>query len=80
MSGGDLDVVGGDESEVEGVAKPLAPSGEDHQLMAELSDVPPAQLLDGGSEDMDMVRGRGWGGRGQTDMSGWSLYLDLYVF
>lgn len=27
----------------------------DHLLMTELSDVPPAQLLDGGSEDMEMV-------------------------
>lgn len=46
-----------DDGELEGGAQPLVAS--DHQLMAELSDVPPAQLLDGGSEDMDMVRGGG---------------------
>lgn len=33
----------------------------DHQLMTELSDVPPAQLLDGGSEDMDVVSCHGDG-------------------
>ncbi len=61
ISGGELDITGED-GDVDAVAKPLVAS--DHQLMTELSDVPPAQLLDGGSEDMDMVRGcrvqRGW--------------------
>lgn len=50
MSGGD-DLE--DSTELE--SEPIATSS-DHQLMAELSDVPPAELLDGGgSEDMEMV-------------------------
>ena len=58
ISGGELDIIGED-GDLDAVTNPLVPS--DHQLMAELSDVPPAQLMDGGSEDMDMVRGCGRG-------------------
>lgn len=47
----ELDIIGG--GGLDPVPQAMVPS--DHQLMAELSDVPPAQLLDGGSEDMDLV-------------------------
>ena len=40
--------------EVEAAPQPVITSGQ--ELLAELSDIPPVQLLDGGSEDMDMVR------------------------
>lgn len=43
----DVDILGSDE--------PLSAVTAEHQLMTELSDLPPDQLLDGGSEDMEMV-------------------------
>lgn len=52
----DVDILGTDEPESAVTA--------DHRTMMELSDVPPAQLLDGGSEDMDMVGFHGNSGRG----------------
>ena len=45
----DLDVVGTEELD------PAPLIGSDHSFMAEISDVPPVQLLDEGSEDMVMV-------------------------
>lgn len=46
----ELDIMGDDDV---GAGPQAIPSN--HQLITELSELPPAQLLDGGSEDMELV-------------------------
>jgi len=50
---------GGDGDELDIIGDGSVDTSAHHQLITELSDIPPAQLMDGGSEDMELVR-VGW--------------------